>query len=109
MIASLSTPDDDEAESNKLISTQAQAEKARPGVHRVKGAVGVYLKKGELDKAIADYDAALGIEPMLAVSLYGRGIAKRQKGDAAGSETDITAALALRPNIADELAIFGIK
>jgi integrase len=29
-----------------LISTQTQAEKALPGVHRVKGAEGVYLKKG---------------------------------------------------------------
>jgi integrase len=30
---------------NKLISTQAQADKAGPGVHRVKGATGLYLKK----------------------------------------------------------------
>jgi hypothetical protein len=31
----------------KLISTQAQAEAAAPGVHRVKDAVGLYLNKGE--------------------------------------------------------------
>jgi integrase len=30
----------------KLIANQAQADKAEPGVHRVKGAPGVYLKKG---------------------------------------------------------------
>jgi integrase len=47
VIAALSTPDEDEADRKKLISTQAQAEKARRGVHRVKGAVGLYLKKGE--------------------------------------------------------------
>jgi integrase len=31
------------------ISTQTQADHAAPGVHRVKGAVGLYLKKGEGD------------------------------------------------------------
>jgi integrase len=33
----------------KPISTQLQAETARPGVHRVKDAVGLYLRKGEGD------------------------------------------------------------
>jgi hypothetical protein len=33
----------------KPISTQAQAEAASPGVHRVKDAVGLYLMKGEGD------------------------------------------------------------
>jgi hypothetical protein len=32
---------------SKLITNQAQAEAAKPGVHRVKDAVGLYLKKGE--------------------------------------------------------------
>jgi integrase len=32
-----------------IISTQAQAESAAPGIHRVKDAVGLYLKKGEGD------------------------------------------------------------
>jgi hypothetical protein len=31
----------------KAISNQARAESAAPGVHRIKGAVGLYLKKGE--------------------------------------------------------------
>ena len=68
-----------------------------------------YLKKGALDKSIDDFDAALRIDAKKAVSLYGRAVAKRQKGDVTGSEADISAALAIKPNVADELAIYGIK
>ncbi|MEH2535567.1 tetratricopeptide (TPR) repeat protein [Bradyrhizobium sp. AZCC 1588] len=68
-----------------------------------------YLKKGALDRSIGDYDAALRIDAKKAASLYGRAIAKRQKSDVEGSKADISAALALRPNVADELAIYGIK
>ena len=44
----------------------------------------LYLRLGRLDEAIADYDAALKINPRLAGSSYGRGLAKRKKGDQAG-------------------------
>ncbi len=32
-----------------------------------------YLKLGQFDNAIADYDAALNVNPQLASSRYGRG------------------------------------
>jgi len=68
----------------------------------------VYLKMGEFDKAIADYDAAFKSDPKLAGSLYGRGLAKRKKGDDAGADLDIAAAKALRPTIADDFARYGV-
>ena len=67
-----------------------------------------YLKKGSLDEAMNDYDAALRIDAKQANSLYGRAVAKRLKADA-GSERDFAAALAIRPNVADDMARYGIK
>jgi tetratricopeptide (TPR) repeat protein len=64
---------------------------------------------GSLDAAIADYDAALRIDPKIANALYGRGAAKRLKGDTAGSEADVAAAQAIKPNVADEMARYGVK
>ena len=69
----------------------------------------VYLKSGDFDKAIADYDAALRISPKLAGSHYGRGIAKLKKGDAAGGDADIASAKAIRADIAEEYARYGVK
>ncbi len=43
-----------------------------------------------------------------AISLYGRGVAKRRKGDVAGGDADIAAAKALRPDVADPLATWGV-
>ena len=40
----------------------------------------VRLRMGDLDKSIADYDAALKLQPHSAWSLYGRGLAKGKKG-----------------------------
>ena len=80
--------------------------KSQPAVLDTRGLV--YLKMGEIDKAIADYDAALNGDPKLAGSLYGRGLAKRKRGDAAGADLDIAAAKALRPTIADEFAKYGV-
>jgi tetratricopeptide (TPR) repeat protein len=67
-----------------------------------------YLKLGQLDDAIVDYDAALRLNPKLAVSLYGRGLAKLKKGDASGGNADIAAAKAIRGDIADEFARYGV-
>jgi tetratricopeptide (TPR) repeat protein len=68
----------------------------------------VYLRLGLLDEAIDEYDAALDIEPKLAASLYGRGLAKRQKGDKAGGDADIVAARAINAGIAAEFAKYGV-
>ena len=68
----------------------------------------VYLRLGEFDKSIADYDGALKIDPRRAHSLYGRGLAKHKKGDAVGATSDIAAAKAIQGDIAEEFARYGV-
>ena len=67
-----------------------------------------YLKTHEWDKAIADYDTALRAHPAQASSLFGRGIAKLRKGDAAGGNADLSAARRIQADIATEMAAIGI-
>jgi hypothetical protein len=62
------------------------------------------LKLGRLNDAVADYDAALGLNAKLASSLYGRGLAKQKKGDTPGASADIAAAKAIRQDIADQFS-----
>jgi len=69
----------------------------------------VYLKMGNLDKAIADYDAALQISPDQPESLYGRGKARLLKGDEPRGTFDITTAKRHKPDIADEMSRYGLK
>src|SRR5262245_47307200 len=53
---------------------------------------------GNLDLAIADYNAALAINPMLAAALAGRGDAWARKGDLDRAITDYSTALQLNPH-----------
>ena len=68
----------------------------------------VYLLKGECDKAIADYDAALTLQSRNAPALYGRGICKRRKGLAAAGDGDIAMAKIASPEVEAEFAALGI-
>lgn len=54
--------------------------------------------KGEFERAIADYDAALKVEPASAEALNGRGMAWRAKGDRRRALSDFDAALKLKPD-----------
>ncbi|MBM7484442.1 MULTISPECIES: tetratricopeptide repeat protein [Bradyrhizobium] len=67
-----------------------------------------HLKAGRTDAAIADYDAALRIDPTLATALYGRGRAKIRRGETASGEADVAAAKAVRGDIAEEFARYGV-
>jgi hypothetical protein len=58
--------------------------------------------------AIADYTAAIAINPKLASSYFVRGLAKRRDGDAAGGDADIAAAKAIDPKIAETYAGYGV-
>jgi len=69
----------------------------------------VYLRLGRLHEAIAEYDAVLKIDPNMASALYGRGIAKRRKGDASGGKADIEAARAVKADIAEVFDRYGVK
>ncbi len=68
----------------------------------------IFIRLGQFDKAIADFSAALVIDPKEAWSLYGRGVAKIKKGMAADGKTDIAAATALRPAILEEARKDGL-
>ncbi|PYN13759.1 MAG: hypothetical protein DME05_17660, partial [Candidatus Rokuibacteriota bacterium] len=67
-----------------------------------------YLKLGRLDRAIADYDAALHLDRKYAHALYGRGLAKRKTGDHSGAEADIAAARAISPRVAADYAGYAL-
>ncbi|MDB5715855.1 MAG: hypothetical protein JWO15_3252 [Sphingomonadales bacterium] len=68
----------------------------------------IYLRKGDLVTAIAGYDAALKLAPGIAWSLYLRGLAKIRLGQADSGKADQTAAILLRPHIADDAARIGL-
>ena len=53
--------------------------------------------KNDYDRAISDYDAALGIDPKLADAIHNRGIAWAHKGNPDRAITDFDAALRLQP------------
>ncbi|NOX96053.1 MAG: DUF3857 domain-containing protein [Alphaproteobacteria bacterium] len=57
----------------------------------------VYLRLGNLENAIADFNAALAIDSEQYSSLYGRGLARLRGGDSNGNE-DINHAIELSPD-----------
>jgi tetratricopeptide (TPR) repeat protein len=69
----------------------------------------VYLRLGNYDKAIADYDAAIAAQPKSAWSHYGRGIARTRKGLTADGQADMAEATALSPKIAEFAGRHGIN
>jgi tetratricopeptide (TPR) repeat protein len=69
----------------------------------------IFLKMGSFDSAIADYDRALLLQPDETSSLYGRGIAKLNKGDVAGGNDDINAAKQKDASIVDTFRGYGVQ
>jgi len=68
----------------------------------------VYLRLGQNQSAIEDFDAALRIAPRFAPSLYARGVAKIKSGDAAGN-ADIAEAVRINPAIEGRMARYGVN
>jgi hypothetical protein len=64
---------------------------------------------GQWNLAIDDYSSALRLDPNLASSLYGRGLAALKKGDRTIGNADIAAAKAIKAKIADEFAHYGLQ
>jgi Flp pilus assembly protein TadD len=60
-----------------------------------------WLKKGEYDRAIADYDQAIRIQPKSASALNGRGVARREKGEFDRALVDHDEAIRLSPKRAE--------
>ncbi|MGZ9112377.1 MAG: tetratricopeptide repeat protein, partial [Rhodoplanes sp.] len=67
-----------------------------------------HLKLGQFDRAIADFDAALRLNPKMPSALYGRGKAKIKKGDAAGGNADIRSAKSIDSTIDREFESYGV-
>lgn len=69
----------------------------------------VHFRQAHYPLAIGDYDAALKLHPGMAWSLYMRGQARLALGQMVAARTDELAALAIQPDIGDEVAAYGIK
>jgi tetratricopeptide (TPR) repeat protein len=69
----------------------------------------VNLRLGNLDAALADYNAALDKRPKVASSLFGRGLVKLRKGATADGQADLAAARAIDAKIDAEYADYGLK
>jgi tetratricopeptide (TPR) repeat protein len=88
--------------------------KAKPGNPEYLEARGfINLKAGNLDRAIADYNEALRINPKLANCLYGLGLARvRQERSPAivfQGWTNIEKAKELSPDVAERFASWGVR
>jgi len=68
----------------------------------------VFLRLGDYDKSIADYDASLKINAKNAWSLYGRGLDKVRKQRPKEGQADMDQATAVRPQVAEEFKRRGI-
>jgi tetratricopeptide (TPR) repeat protein len=60
-----------------------------------------WMKKGEIERAIADYGLAIATDALSAAAYYNRGVARRQKGDLSGELSDWDRAIELNPRYAD--------
>ena len=68
-----------------------------------------YLKMKKYDLAIADYDSAIHQSGDKAIWLYGRGLARRGKHDAAGAKADMDAATQMDPGIVGRFRKLGMS
>jgi len=68
----------------------------------------VFLRMGDYEQSLVDYNASLKINPKNASSLYGRGIDKLRKQRTADGDADIALATAIRPQITEEFKRRGI-
>jgi tetratricopeptide (TPR) repeat protein len=58
-----------------------------------------YDDKEDYDRAIADYNQAIQLDPKDAGAYFSRGLAKRLKGDKSGGDADIATAKTIDPDI----------
>jgi tetratricopeptide (TPR) repeat protein len=72
----------------------------------------VWFRKGDMAKAITDYDAALALAPRMSETLYKRGLAKNrqaQNNKGENGKSDIAAALKLDPHAGDDMTEIGLR
>lgn len=69
----------------------------------------VFLKLGDPELALHEYDTVLQLDPNRAAALYGKGLALIAIGKAVEGKREQAAALALDPEAADFFARYGLK
>ena len=69
----------------------------------------VYFRRGEFERSIDDFNTALGKQPALVSSLYGRGLDELRLARKAAARADMTKAAALQPNVSEQFEMYGIK
>jgi tetratricopeptide (TPR) repeat protein len=84
----------------KLLPISAEARETRGTV---------FLKLGDPQLAIHEYDIALASDANRPMALYGRGAARLAAGQARNGAADRAAALALDPRVAGQFERYGIK
>lgn len=86
-----------------------RADKSSPLYAKVADSRGlVFLRMGDYDKSITDYDASLRIDANNARPLYGRGIDKLRKQKTSDGDADIARATAIWPQVVEEFKRRGI-
>jgi tetratricopeptide (TPR) repeat protein len=68
----------------------------------------VYLRRGEWNRAIDDFEDSLKMQPKNPTTLYGLGVAEIRKGAKADGEKHQQAALAIAPNAAEIFKRMGM-
>ncbi len=83
------------AECGALIENTKTAKSDR--INALIARASIFISKGDADRAIADYDVALQLDPTLADILNARGELHRKRGDRPRALADFAAALRLNP------------
>lgn len=68
----------------------------------------LYLRMGNPQMALADFDGVIAATPDAAFSLYGRGLVHLALGDASAAQADLAAARQARPDIDDAISKDGL-
>jgi tetratricopeptide (TPR) repeat protein/predicted aspartyl protease len=95
--------DDALTDCNRALRARSDA----PFFHDSRGLV--YVRMGKYDKAIADYEATLEVQPRNPWALYGRGLARLHTGMETEGRADIAAARASGPGVVALATRLGFK
>jgi tetratricopeptide (TPR) repeat protein len=61
-----------------------------------------YADKGEYEQSLSDFDVVMWFDPRNALALYARGLTLLKKGDTEAGKSEISAAKAIDPHIAEQ-------
>jgi tetratricopeptide (TPR) repeat protein len=68
----------------------------------------VWMRRGQTDKSVSEFNEAIALDPNALWSLYGRGLAKVAQGDPSGAEGDLAASRKFDPHIDERARRMGL-